>query len=65
MGTKLGHIGSGRYINSRETYYPNATPSPVGHYVEVFYNQERRHSTLGYMSPGEFERAAGMEQAAA
>jgi len=34
-------------------------------YVEVFYNQERRHSTLGYLSPGEFERAARMEQAAA
>ncbi len=23
-------------------------------YVEVFYDQERRHSTLGYLSPGEF-----------
>ncbi|TMB09998.1 MAG: transposase, partial [Deltaproteobacteria bacterium] len=34
-------------------------------YIEVFYNQERRHSTLGYVRPGEFERAARMEQAAA
>ena len=25
-------------------------------YVEVFYNQQRRHSTLGYMTPAEFER---------
>ena len=33
-------------------------------YIEVFYNQERRHSTLGYLSPGEFERAARMRQAA-
>jgi len=24
-------------------------------YIEVFYNQRRRHSTLGQMSPGEFE----------
>ncbi len=24
-------------------------------YVEVFYNQERRHSTLGYLSPAEYE----------
>jgi len=34
-------------------------------YIEVFYNQERRHSTLGHVSPAEFERAARMEQAAA
>jgi putative transposase len=26
-------------------------------YIEVFYNQKRRHSSLGYVSPGEFERA--------
>lgn len=25
-------------------------------YVEVFYNNKRRHSTLGYLSPAEFER---------
>jgi len=34
-------------------------------YIEVFYNLERRHSTPGYLSPGEFERDARMEQAAA
>ena len=27
-------------------------------HLEVFYNQGRRHSTLGYMSPAAFERAA-------
>lgn len=25
-------------------------------YIEVFYNRERRHSTLGYYSPLEFEQ---------
>jgi putative transposase len=27
-------------------------------YIEVFYNQRRRHSTIGYISPAEFERQA-------
>ena len=27
-------------------------------YIEVFYNQKRSHSTLGYVSPAEFERNA-------
>ena len=25
-------------------------------YIEVFYNQQRRHSSIGYVSPAEFER---------
>jgi transposase InsO family protein len=25
-------------------------------YIEVFYNQRRRHSTIGQISPAEFER---------
>ena len=24
-------------------------------YIEVFYNRERRHSTLGYQSPADYE----------
>ena len=27
-------------------------------FIEVFYNQQRRHSTLDYRSPAQFERAA-------
>ena len=29
-------------------------------YVECFYNPTRRHSTLGYLSPIDFEREAGV-----
>lgn len=28
-------------------------------YIEVFYNQQRRHSSLDYVSPAEYERNAG------
>jgi len=28
-------------------------------YIERFYNARRRHSTIGYLSPMEFERRAG------
>jgi transposase InsO family protein len=30
--------------------------SEVFDYIEVFYNRERLHSTLGYRSPEEYER---------
>jgi transposase InsO family protein len=29
----------------------------VVEYIEVFYNNERRHSSLGYVSPAEYEQA--------
>ena len=29
-------------------------------YIERFYNPKRRHSTIGHMSPMEFERQAGL-----
>lgn len=34
-------------------------------YIEVFYNQKRRHSTLGYVSPAEFEKMPATVEAAA
>jgi putative transposase len=33
-------------------------------YLEVFYNQRRRHSTLGQISPASFERRAATKPAA-
>jgi hypothetical protein len=34
-------------------------------YLEVFYNQRRRHSTIDYLSPAEFQRRAAMDVAGA
>ena len=33
-------------------------------YIEVFYNQPRRHSAIGYISPAEYERTTAVRQAA-
>jgi transposase InsO family protein len=33
-------------------------------YIEVFYNQQRMHTSIGYMSPAEFERAPVIQVAA-
>jgi transposase InsO family protein len=32
--------------------------SAIFEYIEVFYNNQRRHSSLGYVSPAEYERSA-------
>lgn len=32
------------------------TKTAISHYIELFYNSQRRHSTLGYTSPASFER---------
>jgi putative transposase len=37
--------------------------SAVFDYIETFYNRERRHSTLGYLSPREFEMISLPQQA--
>ena len=34
-------------------------------YIEAFYNPQRRHSALGYLSPAEFERRYRSETIAA
>jgi transposase InsO family protein len=41
-----------------------AAKAQVFDYIEVFYNQQRRHSSLGYVSPAEFERGEQIQMAA-
>ena len=38
----------------------DATRADVFDYIERFYNPVRRHSTIGYLSPLEFERKVGL-----
>jgi putative transposase len=38
----------------------DAARAEVFDYIERFYNTVRRHSTIGYLSPVEFERKAGL-----
>ncbi len=46
---------------ARKTYRSRAAATAdVFDYIERFYNPRRRHSTLGYLSPIEFERKAGL-----
>jgi putative transposase len=43
---------------ARKVYRPrDQARSDVFDYIERFYNPTRRHSTLGYVSPIEFEKA--------
>jgi transposase InsO family protein len=45
---------------------PQVAQNKLFDYIEVFYNQKRRHSALGYASPAEYERSSSrVKQAAA
>jgi transposase InsO family protein len=46
---------------ARKTYRTrDEAKADVFDYIELFYNVKRRHSTIGYMSPLEFEMQAGL-----
>lgn len=42
--------------------FPNrdAARAAIFDYIEVFYNRQRRHQTLGYQSPAQFEQMTGV-----
>jgi transposase InsO family protein len=48
-----------RELIYHEKYVTRAeASSSIFEFIEVFYNRQRRHSTLGYISPEEYERIA-------
>ncbi len=42
-------------INRRSWPTRTAAAAAIHEYIEVFYNRRRRHSTLGYLSPAQYE----------
>lgn len=57
VSTLKSEIGMSRYPSHQ------AARASVFEFIELFYNRERRHSSLGYLSPTEYERAI-LEEAA-
>src|SRR6202044_940403 len=50
---------------ARKTYRTrDEAKADVFDYIECFYNPKRRHSTIGYLSPVEFEMQAGLARRA-
>ncbi len=46
-------------LTHHEDYATRAeAKASIFEYIEIFYNRQRRHSTLGYVSPAEYERSA-------
>jgi putative transposase len=45
---------------ARKMYPTRDDANAVFDYIERFYNPKRRHSTIRYLSPMEFERQAGL-----
>ncbi len=50
------HILKGEYINRIKLISREFTNRLLFNFIEVFYNRKRKHSTLGYMGPFEFEK---------
>jgi len=52
------HASLKRELINRRAWPTRAeTRSAVFEYIEGWYNPRRRHSTLGYLSPAQYERA--------
>lgn len=54
----------GELIDRRSWSTKASVKAAVGEWIESFYNCERRHSSLGYVSPVDYERLTRQAQAA-
>lgn len=59
VSTLKSEIGVSRYPSRQ------AARASAFEFIELFYNRARRHSSLGYMSPSEYEEAILEEVAVA
>ena len=50
------HTLKGELIHDRHYQTRQEARAEIFDYIEVFYNRQRRHSALGYLSPAEFEK---------
>ena len=50
------NLGPFELIHRRHYRTRVETKADIFEYIEVFYNQRRQHSALGYLSPVKFER---------
>lgn len=46
-------------VHHRDFHTRDEARAAIFEYIEVFYNRQRRHQTLGYLSPFQFEQQAG------
>lgn len=80
MNGSMGHVGDALDNAVAESFFAtlqtelldrctwatrNQLRSAIFEYIEGFYNRQRRHSTLGYLSPVEFERRWSSQQTSA
>ncbi|MBK9308344.1 MAG: IS3 family transposase [Nitrospira sp.] len=60
---RASRVSSGRsseLVYHRHYITRDEAMQEIFEYIEVFYNRQRRHSTLGYKSPAEYEARAAV-----